>query len=56
MRINSPGLTKLREDGIERLLQVIFLDLFVEVVDVDSVVWRSRLHYGALKGKVISEK
>ena len=32
-------LTKLREDGIERLLEVVFLDLLVEVVDVDSVVW-----------------
>ena len=42
-------LTKLREDGIERLLEVVFLDLFIEVVDVDSVVWCGCLHYEALK-------
>ena len=49
MRINSPGLTKLREDGVERLLEVILLDLLVEVVDVYSVVWGGSLHDGALK-------
>ena len=42
-------LTKLREDGIERLLEVVFLDLFIQVIDVDGVVWCGCLHCGALK-------
>ena len=31
-------LAKLREDGVEGLLEVILLDLLVQVVDVDGVV------------------
>ena len=42
-------LTKLREDGIERLLEVVLLDLLIEVVDIHSVVWGGCLHDGALK-------
>ena len=37
----------LREDGIEGLLELILLNLFIEIVDVDGVVWRNtrlRIH------------
>lgn len=37
-------LTKLREDRIEGLLELIFLDLFIEVIYVDRVVW-SNVHH-----------
>ena len=37
-------LAKLREDGVQRLLQVLLLDLLVEVVDVNGVIG-SVLHH-----------
>ena len=34
----------LREDGVERLFQLIFFNLFVKIIDVNGVVgWNARL-------------
>ena len=43
----SVNLAKLRENGVERLLEVILLDLLVEVVDVDCVVGPVLHHLGS---------
>ena len=41
----TQSLTKLCKDGIQRLLEVILLDLLVEVVDVDGVIgWCLHFH------------
>ena len=42
-------LTKLWEDSVQGLLEIILLDLFIKVVYVDCVVWSGRLHVGSLK-------
>lgn len=42
-RDNIEDRPELREDGIQRLLEFLFLDFLVEVVDVDRVVW-SHVH------------
>ena len=42
-------LTELWEDGVQGLLEIILLDLFIKVVYVDCVVWGGRLHVGTLK-------
>lgn len=49
------NLAELRKNGVKGLLQLLFLDFFVQIVDVYRVVW-SDIHLKAIEVRLVVEE